>query len=337
MTRLDELNYRPQPDFNRLRSVLLREGKPDYVPFYELFVDLPVAEKLLGHKVADRAGTVEFYYRAGYDYTPVWPTIPPMAVGSLIDSRLGYPITDRASFEAFAWPDPHAVAYDEFDAVRNKLRSGMSMVGLTGGVLEMAEHLCGYQTLCLMLIDDRRLAGDLFERIGALYDVMYRGMARQANVGAIVISDDMGFKTQTLIPPNDLREFVFPIYRRLANIIHEANKPCILHSCGCLDAVMDELIDDIGIDAKHSYQDVVLSADEAKRRYGDRIAILGGFDVDRLCRSNEAEVRAYTDHLLDNLGREGGYALGSGNSIPEYVPLENYLAMLDQALKRRRS
>jgi len=26
--------------------------------------------------------------------------------------------------------------------------------------------------------------------------------------------------------------------------------------------------------------------------------------------------------------KQGGYALGSGNSIPDYIPSENYLAML---------
>ena len=68
---------------------------------------------------------------------------------------------------------------------------------------------------------------------------------------------------------------------------------------------------------------------------GDRIAILGGFDVDRLCRSSETEIREQTGFLVRELGVDGGYALGSGNSIPDYVPIENYLIMLDQAWKLR--
>jgi hypothetical protein len=32
----------------------------------------------------------------------------------------------------------------------------------------------------------------------------------------------------------------------------------------------------------------------------------------------------------------GRYAIGSGNSIPSYVPVENYLAMVDAALEMRK-
>ena len=34
---------------------------------------------------------------------------------------------------------------------------------------------------------------------------------------------------------------------------------------------------------------------------------------------------------LNNVHEKGGYALGSGNSIPYYVPQENYLAMIAAA------
>ena len=63
--------------------------------------------------------------------------------------------------------------------------------------------------------------------------------------------------------------------------------------------------------------------------------LLGGFDVDRLCRSSEAEIRAHVDLLIDQVGPDGGYALGSGNSIARYVPPDHYLTMLDQGWKRR--
>jgi uroporphyrinogen decarboxylase len=213
----------------------------------------------------------------------------------------------------------------------------MSLIAQTGGIFERAESLCGYPALCYLLADDRRLVGDIFSRIGEFYTPMYRAMARHERVGAVVISDDLGFRSQTLISPADIREFVFPWYRQLVAAIHDAGKPCILHSCGQLDAIMDELIADIGIDAKHSYEDAILPVEEAKRRYGDRIAILGGFDVDRLCRSTPEAIRRHTRHLVTDLGRQGGYALGSGNSIAAFVPVDHYLTMLDEGWGNRYS
>ncbi len=330
---LEETCIRPRPDFRRLEAVL-RRGRPDEVPFYELFVNTPVMEKILGKRIPDRAATVEFYHKLGYDYVPAWPTLQ-MPRGDLVDTTKPYPITDRASYRSYPWPDPSSVTFGELDAVGAILPAGMKIIAQTGGVFETAEALLGYQRLGTLLYDDRTLVRDVFERIRGLYDVMYEGMARHPQVGAVVISDDLGYKAQTLVGPEDLRELVLPVHRRLAQIIHAHGKPCILHSCGNLDAIMEDIIGMVGIDAKHSYEDAILPALEAKRRYGSRIAILGGFDVDRLSRSTPAQVRDYVDLLLREAGHDGGYALGSGNSIPEFVPVENYLTMLDQGWRRR--
>ncbi len=331
---LDSLSIKPNPDFNQLLKVLRREGKPDYIPFYELFANIPVMEKITGKKILKREDTLEFYYRMGYDYIPCWPSMP-MEKGSLVDRRGIYPITDRETFECYRWPSITEISYNEFEAVSPLLPVGMKMVGQTGGVFECAEELCGYETLCYLLVDDRKLLHEIFERIGYLYSVMYEGMAKRDEVGAVVISDDLGYKTHTLISPADLREFVLPLHKKLADIIHSYGKPCILHSCGQLAEIMDDIIDYVGVDAKHSYEDAIIPVAEFKKRYGSRIAVLGGFDVDLLSRSSVEEVRAHTRFLLSELGNDGGYALGSGNSITDYVPIENYLAMLDEAWKQR--
>ena len=67
-----------------------------------------------------------------------------------------------------------------------------------------------------------------------------------------------------------------------------------------------------------------------KKRYGQRVALLGGFDVDFLCRATEKEIRSRVRKILEACHSDGGYCLGSGNSIARYVPLHNYLVMLDE-------
>jgi uroporphyrinogen decarboxylase len=69
---------------------------------------------------------------------------------------------------------------------------------------------------------------------------------------------------------------------------------------------------------------------EDKRLYGDRIALLGGIDVDFLCRADEEAIRARVRRTLDACMPGGGYCLGTGNSVANYVPLESYLIMLDE-------
>ena len=91
-----------------------------------------------------------------------------------------------------------------------------------------------------------------------------------------------------------------------------------------------DLIDDVKIDARLSFEDVIEPVIEAKQRYGDRIALLGGIDLDFLCRADEAAVRRRVRATLDACHAGGGYCLGTGNSVANYIPLDNYLAMLDE-------
>lgn len=327
--RIDEINPKPSPDFSVLRKVLFREGVPPHVPLYELFADFQVMRAVTGKAISSPAETIEFYYRCGYDYVPAWPSYN-MKVGNLIDTRLPYPISDRKSFDKHRWPEADEIGMNQFDEIGSALPRGMKIIAQTGGPLELAEALFGYENLCYMLADDPALVSGVFDRIGKLYRDIYTKFVVQEKIGAVVISDDMGFKTQTLIDVASLKKYVFPIYCGLAEIIHAHDLPCILHSCGNLREIMDDLISNVKIDAKHSYENSILPVEEAKRMYGDRIAILGGFDLDMLCRGTPESVLAYARSLID-MGKSGGYALGSGNSIAAYVPPENFLAMISAA------
>ena len=93
---------------------------------------------------------------------------------------------------------------------------------------------------------------------------------------------------------------------------------------------MEDLICDVGIDARHSFEDAIMDVVTFSRRYGDRIAVLGGIDVDFLCRATAEEVRQRVRRTLDACFPGGGYCLGTGNSVTNYIPVENYLAMLDE-------
>ena len=142
----------------------------------------------------------------------------------------------------------------------------------------------------------------------------------------------MGFRTATLISPDDLREYVLPGQKRFAEMTHARGVPYFLHSCGNLDTIYEDLISEVGIDGKHSFEDAILPVQVFQARYGDRIAVLGGIDVDILASASPQQVRAKTRSLIETCGARGRYAVGSGNSVPSYIPVENYLAMVDEAL-----
>jgi uroporphyrinogen decarboxylase len=193
----------------------------------------------------------------------------------------------------------------------------------------------GYETFCYALYDQRDLVGAISERLLSIHLAIIRRCLEFDRVKCIWGSDDMGFRSGTLVNPRDLREFVLPGHKLMAEMSHNAGRAYLLHSCGNLKDIMEDLITDVGIDAKHSFEDTVERVTEAKELYGHRVALLGGIDIDFLCRSSEQEVRQRVRDTLAKCMPGGGYCLGTGNSVANYVPLRNYLAMLDEGRRYR--
>jgi len=98
---------------------------------------------------------------------------------------------------------------------------------------------------------------------------------------------------------------------------------------------MDDLIEVAGIDAKHSNEDVIAPFKVWLERYGSRIGNFGGIDMDVLCQYSPSQIQAYVLDVLKEVEGCGGVAIGTGNSIPDYVPPAGYLAMIDTVRRFR--
>ena len=332
-----------KPDFTNLQKVLERK-RPDRPTLFEFFLNDPLYARLAGVAQMDQWGTearsaqvAKAYAKAGYDYV----TVPasnfgfPQGKAEHLSSRSqneGAMISDRASFEAYAWPSPDA-AQSALGNVSAWLPEGMKAVVFgPGGVLENAIGLVGYENLCLMIMDDPKLAGEIFDAVGSRLVRYYELSAPHELVGACISNDDWGHNMQTMLCPEDMRRFVFPWHKKIVAKIHAAGKYAILHSCGNLAQVMDDVIDDIGFDGKHSYEDKIQPVEEAYEKFGGRLAILGGIDLNFVCRSTLAAITQRSREMLQRTESRGGYALGTGNSVPEYVPQANYFAMIEAAV-----
>jgi uroporphyrinogen decarboxylase len=346
-----------RPDFGRLEKVFRRQGLPDRVPFIELFADVEIVAAVLGEQPiyanGDRTASearmrqrIRFCQTAGWDF--VWAGATPGFTRELLEgddtAGLARPrrtwvdeshgvIATMDDFEAYLWPKPETVDYFELEFASRHLPEGMRIIGITSGILEWCMWLMGYAPFAVALYDQPNLVQAMTERIGGLFAAVYDTLCDFENVGAVFLGDDMGHRSGTMIRPGHLRKYIFPQQRRLAQIAHDHGMPFLLHACGDLRAVMDDLIDDVGIDGKHSYEDTYLPVTEAKRLWGQRISILGGVDLDYLITHSEDEVRAYTRRVLEACMPGGGYALGTGNSVANYIPVRNYLAMLDEGMQ----
>lgn len=345
-----------EPDGSQLDAVFRRET-PARIPVIELFADHDFIRAVLGcgpeRFAADRdyadwqrywLWRIAFQRLAGPDFINVgmdelaYPTrrvslaanTAALACGQRcwVDETDGV-ITTREQFDAYHWPDAPFNA-ERIEFIAENVPEGMGIIVTSSGILEWTMWLMGYQPLSIALYDQPDLVSDLTTRIGERFVEHYTAAANHPAVRWIWLGDDMGFKTATMISPDHLREYIFPWQRRIAEAAHAAGKPFLLHACGNLEKVMDDLIDDVGIDAKHSFEDAIEPVASFRQRYGHRVAVLGGVDVDFLSRNTPDEVRRYTREILEACAPDGGYALGSGNSVTNYIPVENYVAMLQE-------
>jgi uroporphyrinogen decarboxylase len=209
--------------------------------------------------------------------------------------------------------------------------------GIGNGVFEIAQDLAGYTGLCLMRADDPQLYADLFARAGeVLLELWERLLAHHGEAFAVCrFGDDLGFKSSTLLSPDDVRARILPQYKRIVQRVHACGKPFLLHSCGCIFDVLEDLITGAGIDAKHSNEDQIAPFQEWVERYGDRIGNFGGIDLNELCLHDERAIRSYVLNVIHRSEGHGGIAIGSGNLIPGYVPAAGYLAMINAVREYR--
>ncbi len=355
-----------EPNFERLRQVLLRQGESDLLPFMELKYDHEIMEAILGRPIPkagyssqqQRSATdaealreyyhllAEFYRRMGHDYVRgrLGLMLPLHDLHAQDTAQLASgnrswrnetrgPINSWEDFEKYPWPDSSDIDFRPLEYAAEAMVEGMKVIGMASGIFENTSWLFGTENLCYALFDQPDLVKAVADRVGELWVAAVGGMASMESVGAICAGDDMGFKTGTLVAPEVLREYILPWHKKCVQAAHTYDKPYVLHSCGDVSAIMDDLIDDVGIDAKHSFEDVIMPITEVKKRWGERVALVGGVDVDVLARRDETYVRDYTREIILGCAPGGGYVLGSGNSIANYCKVENVLAMYDEGRK----
>lgn len=336
-----------QPDYNNILMVLNNQ-RPGYLPLYEHHIDAPFISKVLGEDLSAEglnSAELEGYYRKlmgfwkdmtydAFDFEAAICDILP-GHGAIMGGMKG-PIQTRDDFYAYPWEDIPRIFKEAYiphlEAIRKALPPGMKAYGGCGyGIFEASQDLVGYEPLCMMQCMDPLLFADLFLRIGDLWCELWTWLIE--NYSDIFVfyrmGDDLGHKTSTLLDPEIIKTHILPQYQRVIDLVHNSGKKFLLHSCGKIFPLMEDIIK-LGIDAKHSNEDQIAPFSVWIEKYAERIGLFGGFDM------NELILNDY-NYVFEKVRREGtqframakGYGLGSGNSIPEYMSVDGFMAMVD--------
>jgi uroporphyrinogen decarboxylase len=192
---------------------------------------------------------------------------------------------------------------------------------------ERAWTLRGWTNLMLDLHDHPHFVQELLNTI-ADYNIAQLTEALNYDVDAVYFGDDWGMQRGLQMGPAHWRRFLYPVLKRLYAAVHSAGKYVMIHSCGDVDELFDDLIA-IGVNCFNPFQPEVMDLPTLIRRYRGRLAFHGGLSTQRtLPYGSVEEVRTETSQLLE-LGSEGSYIFAPAHDVEGDVPLENMLAFLE--------
>ena len=362
MTSMKTLSGR-QPDFEGLRAALLC-SQPDFVPALELFHDIEVKEAFLGRPIRTIADDIEFHYLAGYDSYNVFVSyqeiaqqiaqelVKPVTVtGSPYEKvrprqwsyEHGGLITSFEDFEAFPWPRAgsgtlrvHCAGLDSLPIdeavyqITQALPEGMGLILMTDGIFErFTKDLMGYEMFCSKLYDEPELVWRMFATVGELWLALYEQVAALPRVSALWLADDIAYGQGLMFSPHIMRQHLFPWYRRIGEVAARYDMPFLFHSDGDLRPIIDDLIA-CGFNALQPVEPKGMDIAELKRDYGDRLCLVGNIDLgSTLTLGTPDDVRAEVRERIRVVAPGGGYCVGSSNTVTNYVPLMNFMAMLE--------
>ncbi len=148
---------------------------------------------------------------------------------------------------------------------------------------------------------------------------------------AIALSDDYGFQNAMIISPEDWRRLIRPYLAEIYGLAKKHGYAVFHHSCGNIIPIIGDMTD-IGLDILHPIQPEAMDILLLKKEFGDHLTFCGGISTqDLLVTATAEQVRMDVRRLKRQMGKGGGYILEPGITIQADVPVENMIAMIDEA------
>jgi uroporphyrinogen decarboxylase len=178
------------------------------------------------------------------------------------------------------------------------------------GCWQDAAYLYGVERLILEAYDDPGWVGEL---LGILRDRKLGFCETLHGAPFDVLEHGGGDASSTVISPDIFDRFVAPFDEPIIAAAHAAGQKVVYHTCGGMMPFLERLAD-MGPDAIETLTPPAMGGDadlaEAKRRVGDRVALIGGWDQHTFfVNTTEEATRAEVRRCFEAAGEGGGFIL----------------------------
>jgi hypothetical protein len=341
--------------FKRVQAVLAGQ-KPDRIPFFDMLHNDAVLTRFHGRPVepGDEAGAEHAVVEAvdathGGGFSPRHPKDYTNAYGIQVKqtrwttwksnrkyaSAAEYAASQRAEFAASPADAVVDVAgsesYRGFRALFDRVGSSLYLP-LDGPVspLMACYGALGIEAFSYYLADEPVIFSEILENQTVYACRWAEGLPKDDPFPAVMLCDDLAFKSGTIVSPEWLRREYFPRLTRLIAAFKRRGKRVIFHSDGNLNAVVDDLVA-AGIDGLNPIETASgMDLADLHRRH-PKLVLIGGIPVtDVLAIGTPDTVRDAVVRAIEDT--EGRLLVGSDSEIANSVPLANFLALREAVL-----
>ena len=204
-----------------------------------------------------------------------------------------------------------------------------------GGIFERAWFLMGFDGFMMATVEQPELIAEVMRRAGEVWYETVKRCLNMPRVDGVWFCDDLAYTEGFMVNPRVYREHLFPWVERIAHACrqHDPPVPLIYHSDGRLWEILDDLIA-CGVNALHPLEPKAWDIVDVKRRIAGKLCLIGNIDLGyTLTRGTPGEVDEEVRERIEMLAPGGGYCVGSSNTVTEYVPVENFRAMVEATRK----
>jgi len=186
----------------------------------------------------------------------------------------------------------------------------------------------GLEAFAFAMVDDPQLIIDVHDSY-ADWTMHVVHILEEIGFDIIWAFDDVAFNAGPVFNPEFYTEYVFPKEKK---VVDKFTKPLITHSDGDMSKLLPTWLK-LGQKAIHPIQPDVMDIGEVKRKYGEKVCIVGNVSMDDLVYKNPQDIERSVCELMGNIGTGGGYIISSSNSLTDNMKPENIIAMRDAILR----